>query len=57
MLDPVTIDSYISVLEEELVLATGCTEPITLAYCAALVRKVLGAVPEKVLVEVSGNII
>ena len=57
MLDPVTIDSYISVLEEELVLATGCTEPIALAYCAALVRKVLGAVPEKVLVEVSGNII
>lgn len=57
MLDPVTIDAYISVLEEELVLATGCTEPIALAYCAALVRKVLGAVPEKVLVEVSGNII
>ena len=41
MLEPAIIDSYIEVLESELLLATGCTEPIALAYCAATLRKVL----------------
>ena len=38
MLEPKIIDSYIEVLESELLLATGCTEPIALAYCAATLR-------------------
>lgn len=38
-------------------MAKGCTEPIALAYCAAKARSVLGQIPDKVLVEVSGNII
>ena len=37
--------------------ATGCTEPIAIAYAAAKAKKVLGCIPEKVIVEVSGNII
>ena len=37
--------------------ATGCTEPIALAYCGARLREVLGAVPERILAEISGNII
>lgn len=45
------------ILKEELTPAFGCTEPIAIAYCAALVRKTLGAYPEKVMVEASGNII
>lgn len=45
------------ILEQELVPAMGCTEPIALAYCAAVARKELGCLPERVLVEVSGNII
>lgn len=49
--------TYTDILKEELTPAFGCTEPIAIAYCAALVRKTLGAYPEKVLVEASGNII
>ena len=39
---------YVSVLEEELLPAMGCTEPIAIAYAAAKAREVLGAVPERV---------
>ena len=48
---------YICILKEELRPAMGCTEPIAIAYAAAYARDVLGAVPERLLVEVSGNII
>ncbi|MCB6610321.1 L-serine ammonia-lyase, iron-sulfur-dependent, subunit alpha [[Clostridium] symbiosum] len=49
--------TYVEILERELVPAMGCTEPIALAYCSAKARAVLGALPDKVLVEVSGNIV
>ena len=49
--------SYVQVLREELVPAMGCTEPIAIAYGAAKAREVLGCLPDKVLVEASGNII
>lgn len=49
--------TYVEILERELVPAMGCTEPIALAYCSAKARSVLGALPDKVLVEVSGNIV
>ena len=48
---------YVQVLREELLPAMGCTEPIAIAYAAAKARAVLGALPERLLVEVSGNII
>ena len=57
MLTAETRNAYISILREELVPATGCTEPIALAYAAARLRTVLGAVPERIRAEVSGNII
>ena len=50
-------NSYLCILKEELVPAMGCTEPICLAYAAAKARKVLGAMPERVEIEASGNII
>ena len=50
-------DTYTEILREELIPAMGCTEPIALAYCAAKARDVLGTTPERVLVEVSGNIV
>ena len=37
--------------------AMGCTEPIALAYAAAMARRVLGQVPEKVVIGASGSII
>lgn len=48
---------YISILQEELVPATGCTEPIAIAYCAATVRRLLGTLPERVEAVLSGNIL
>ena len=48
---------YLRILQEELQPAMGCTEPIALAYAGAKARQVLGALPDKVLVKVSGNII
>lgn len=48
---------YIKVLKEELVMALGCTEPIAIAYAAATARAYLGAIPDRVKIEVSGNII
>ncbi|KJJ68368.1 L-serine ammonia-lyase, iron-sulfur-dependent, subunit alpha [Clostridium sp. FS41] len=49
--------NFIKILEEELLPAMGCTEPIAVAYCAAMARKILGAAPDRVVVEASGNII
>lgn len=57
MLTDETRNAYISILREELVPATGCTEPIALAYAAARLRAVLGEAPERIYAEVSGNII
>ena len=47
----------LKILEEELLPAMGCTEPISVAYCAAVARDVLGELPDRVLIQVSGNII
>lgn len=49
--------AYIRILEEELVPAMGCTEPIALAYCAAKARQVLGTMPDRVAIRASGSII
>ncbi len=51
------MNAYVAILEEELMLATGCTEPIAIAYCAAMLRETLGGAPETILAEVSGNIL
>lgn len=57
MLTEENCNRYIKVLEEELICAMGCTEPIAIAYAAATVREYLGEMPESVRVEVSGNIL
>ena len=49
--------AYVQILEEELIPAMGCTEPIALAYGAAVARDLLGAMPEKVIIGASGSII
>ncbi len=48
---------YLAVLKEEMLSATGCTEPISIAYAAAKAREVLGVLPKKVQVSASSNII
>ena len=49
--------TYVRILEQELVCAMGCTEPVALAFCAAKARSVLGVIPDRIIVEASGNII
>ena len=49
--------AFVKILEEELKPAMGCTEPIALAYAAAVARKVLGEMPDKVAIGASGSII
>ena len=48
---------YLNILKEELRPAMGCTEPIALAYAGAKARQLLGCLPQRVEVAVSGNII
>lgn len=50
-------NAYIQILREELVPAMGCTEPIALAYGAAVARDVLGGLPDRVEIGASGSII
>ena len=57
MLEQSILQNYLDILREELVPATGCTEPIAIAYCAATLRELLGALPERVDAAVSGNIL
>ena len=51
------VETYSTILREELVPAMGCTEPIAIAYAAAILRHALGADPEALQVKLSGNII
>ena len=50
-------ERYLQVLKEQLIPATGCTEPIALAYAAAVCKKALGGMPEAVEAAVSGSIV
>ena len=56
-MDQKLYSAYLNILREELLPAMGCTEPIALAYAAASARALLGKMPEKVRVDVSGNLI
>ena len=48
---------FLDILEEELIPAMGCTEPIALAFASAKAREILGEVPEKIIAKCSGNMI
>lgn len=49
--------AYIDILHEELMPAMGCTEPIAIAYAAAMATKVLNQTPDRIVIEASDNII
>lgn len=57
MLSKELYQNYVQILKDELVPAMGCTEPIAIAYAAAVARKTLGALPDRVEIFVSRNII
>ncbi len=50
-------DAFLRILKKELVPAMGCTEPIAVAYAAAVAAKELGALPTDVDICVSANIV
>ena len=53
----VLMKNYTDLLKSELIMALGCTEPISIALAAAKAREVLGDIPTKIEVMCSGNII
>ncbi|MBQ4641847.1 MAG: serine dehydratase subunit alpha family protein [Oscillospiraceae bacterium] len=56
-MDSAIYQAYTQILHRELVPAMGCTEPIAVAYAAAVAARELGQLPEKVEITVSANII
>lgn len=56
-MDAKLYSNYVKILNNELVPALGCTEPIAIAYCAAKARQVLGSFPDSIEMYLSGNII
>ena len=57
MLSKEKIEFYIELLKSELVPAMGCTEPIAIAYAAAVASETLGGAPDRASIAVSGSII
>ncbi len=57
MINEKIYNSYIDILNWELVPAMGCTEPISLAYGAAKCKEILGNIPDKIYAKCSGNIV
>lgn len=56
-MDKKLYDDFLNILKEELLPAMGCTEPIAIAYAAALAKNALGQLPERLEITVSGNIL
>lgn len=56
-MDKAAYANHVAILNEELVSALGCTEPIAVAYATALARAALGEIPGHLSVSCSGNII
>lgn len=49
--------AYLAILNEELIPAMGCTEPIAIALAAARARDLAGGLPDRMELEVSGSIV
>lgn len=56
-MDQALYQNHLGILREELLVALGCTEPIAIAYAAAVARQTLGRPAQRMEVEASGNII
>lgn len=50
-------EGFLALLDKELVVALGCTEPISISFTAAKAREVLGNFPERAEIAASNNII
>ena len=52
-----TQQAIISLINQEVVPAIGCTEPMAVALCTARATEMLGCRPEKITAQLSGNIL
>lgn len=52
-----TEQNYLHILQKQLIVAQGCTEPISIAYGSALARKHLGRMPESFQILCSKNFV
>ena len=57
MLDITTRENIIKLINEQVVPAVGCTEPMAVALCTARATEILGRRPEKITVFLSANIL
>lgn len=57
MLGKDTIEKIISLIRREVVPAVGCTEPAAVSLCVAKASELLGGMPERIDLKLSGNII
>ena len=48
-----TVEKVINILNEEIVPAEGCTEPIAIAYVAAKARSILEKEPDRLKIYIS----
>ena len=55
-LDTAERQKIIALMHREVVLATGCTEPVAVALAAAKTRETLGTQPDKVQLYLSKNV-
>lgn len=51
------IQEIIELIKQEVVPAVGCTEPAAVALCVARATELLGCLPDKIELRLSGNII
>lgn len=49
--------AFFQILQEELIPALGCTEPISIAFASAKARDILGSVPEHIDIKCSGSLL
>ena len=52
-----TREALISLINQEVVPAIGCTEPMAVALCTARATELLGCRPERITAQLSGNIL
>lgn len=57
MLDKTTRTQIIQLINEQVVPAMGCTEPIAVALCTARAKELLQQRPEKIKVWLSANML
>ena len=50
-------EALLSLIQQEVVPAIGCTEPMAVALCTARATELLGCRPEKITAQLSGNIL